>query len=113
MNIGATGKNGEDRVADFLIKQGAAVIYRNFVCKKGEIDIIAEESEYIVFVEVKTRKENSIIPFDYSIFYDFIFKVSVYNFKIYTIFTFKNSYIFHIRNESIPHISPRIGILAT
>jgi len=60
MNIGTTGKNGEDRVADFLIKQGAKVILRNFVCKKGEIDIIAEMEAYIVFVEVKTRKQNAM-----------------------------------------------------
>ena len=60
MNIGVTGKSGEDRVADFLIKQGAKVIYRNFVCKKGEIDIIAEMDSYIVFVEVKTRKQNAM-----------------------------------------------------
>lgn len=61
MNIGKTGKGGEDRVATFLRKKGAAVIKRNYSCRFGEIDIIAEYKEYILFVEVKTRKENSLI----------------------------------------------------
>ena len=59
MNIGATGKNGEDRVSEYLRRQGYKVLLRNFVCKTGEIDIIAEEDEYIVFVEVKTRRSTS------------------------------------------------------
>ncbi len=60
MNIGATGKSGEDRTASFLRKRGCAIIKRNYQCRFGEIDIIAETKEYIIFVEVKTRKENSI-----------------------------------------------------
>lgn len=61
MNIGIRGKNGEDRVANFLRKNGYAVIGRNYQCRFGEIDIIAEKDEYIIFVEVKTRKENSFV----------------------------------------------------
>lgn len=61
MNIGVTGKNGEDRVAAFLRKQGCNIIKRNHQCRFGEIDIIAESGEYILFVEVKTRKENSMV----------------------------------------------------
>ena len=60
MNIGITGKNGEDRVAAFLRKQGLTIAKRNYQCRFGEIDIIAESQEYIIFVEVKTRNENSI-----------------------------------------------------
>lgn len=61
MNIGDTGKAGEDRVAGFLRKNGWTVVKRNYQCRYGEIDIIAENEEYIIFVEVKTRKENSIV----------------------------------------------------
>lgn len=61
MNIGITGKNGEDRVAAFLRKQGLTIAKRNYQCRFGEIDIIAESQEYIIFVEVKTRKENSFV----------------------------------------------------
>ncbi len=61
MNIGKTGKSGEDRVAAFLRSKGYRVIKRNYSCRYGEIDIIAEWQEYIVFVEVKTRKSNSLV----------------------------------------------------
>ena len=61
MNIGKTGKNGEDMVAAFLRKQGLAVVKRNYQCRFGEIDIIAETKEYIIFVEVKTRKKDSMV----------------------------------------------------
>ncbi len=61
MNIGKTGRSGEDRVAAFLRRQGWGVVKRNYQCRFGEIDIIAENNEYILFVEVKTRKEGSMI----------------------------------------------------
>lgn len=61
MNIGVTGLEGEKRVAGFLRNQGFAVIKRNYTCRFGEIDIIAQNGEYILFVEVKTRKENSLV----------------------------------------------------
>ena len=61
MNIGITGKSGEDRVVSFLRKQGWGVVKRNYQCRFGEIDIIAEKEQYIIFVEVKTRKENSLV----------------------------------------------------
>lgn len=61
MNIGKTGLEGEKRVAGFLRKKGFTVVKQNYSCRYGEIDIIAENNEYILFVEVKTRKENSLV----------------------------------------------------
>mgnify|MGYP003509397425 CR=1 FL=1 len=55
MNIGKTGANGETRVASFLRKQGYKILNRNYSCRFGEIDIIAEKDGFIVFVEVKTK----------------------------------------------------------
>jgi len=49
------GKFGEDIAINYLQKQKYKVIERNFVCKQGEIDIIAKDNNEIVFVEVKTR----------------------------------------------------------
>jgi putative endonuclease len=49
------GKLGEDIAADFLKKNGYKIIKRNIHLSKNELDIIAEDDNYIVFVEVKTR----------------------------------------------------------
>ena len=54
-----TGRQGENAACDWLIKNGYTVIKRNYTTQHGEIDIIAEDEKYIVFVEVKYRK-NSI-----------------------------------------------------
>ena len=60
MNIGLIGKNGEDKACRFLKRKGYKIIERNYMSRFGEIDIIAQNKEYLVFVEVKTRGENSI-----------------------------------------------------
>ncbi|HGJ64241.1 TPA: YraN family protein [bacterium] len=49
------GDKGEDIASDFLTKKGYEVIQRNYRCRFGEIDIIAEHDGTIIFVEVKTR----------------------------------------------------------
>lgn len=61
MNLGETGKKGEDMVARFLQKKGHTIIKRNYSCRFGEIDIIAQKGELLLFVEVKTRKENALV----------------------------------------------------
>lgn len=61
MNIGKTGHIGEDKVAAFLRKRGLSVIKRNYQCRFGEIDIIAESDKYIIFVEVKTRNAGAVV----------------------------------------------------
>lgn len=49
------GAVGEKSAADFLLKNNYKIIEKNYKAKFGEIDIIAKDKEYIVFVEVKTR----------------------------------------------------------
>ena len=61
MNIGALGKKGEDMVTGFLMKNGHTILKRNYLCRFGEIDIIAKKEDILLFVEVKTRKENSLV----------------------------------------------------
>ncbi|WHH59432.1 YraN family protein [Petroclostridium sp. X23] len=51
------GALGEQEAANYLIKNHYTIIDKNFRCRLGEIDIIAREGEYIVFIEVKTRKD--------------------------------------------------------
>lgn len=52
------GRFGEDKAADYLISEGFALIERNFRCRAGEIDIIASDSDNIIFAEVKLRKND-------------------------------------------------------
>ncbi len=53
-----TGKWGEETACKFLTEKNYEIIERNFMCKQGEIDIIAydKNKKELVFVEVKTRK---------------------------------------------------------
>lgn len=50
------GKIYEEKAKKFLIEQGIKILDRNFYSKYGEIDIIVEDGENIVFIEVKYRK---------------------------------------------------------
>lgn len=56
MNTRKVGAAKETLAAKLLEINGYRVITRNFRCKLGEVDLIAEKDEYIVFVEVKYRK---------------------------------------------------------
>src|SRR5512137_1106592 len=49
------GKRGEELALRFLKKSGYKIIEQNYVCKMGEMDIIAREKDTLVFIEVKTR----------------------------------------------------------
>lgn len=49
------GMRGEAIARDWLLKHGYNVVCRNFNAYHGEIDIIADNETYIVFVEVKFR----------------------------------------------------------
>ena len=64
-----TGRQGEDMAASFLIGKGCKIIERNWRCAAGEVDLIMEDGDALVFVEVRTRSglrfgrpEESITP---------------------------------------------------
>lgn len=50
------GKEGEEKAADYLVRQGYSLRNRNWRSGKKELDIIAEKDGEIIVVEVKTRK---------------------------------------------------------
>lgn len=52
------GKMGEREAAKYLSKSNYKILQLNFRSKFGEIDIIAMHKDTIVFIEVKTRKNN-------------------------------------------------------
>ncbi len=56
MNKRETGAEWERRAADYLKAQGMEIRERNFRGRQGEIDLIGEHEGYLVFVEVKYRK---------------------------------------------------------
>lgn len=57
MNKRETGDKYETLAAEVLQNNGYRILERNFRCREGEIDLIALEDGYLVFVEVKYRKD--------------------------------------------------------
>ena len=54
------GNRGEQLVSERLREMGFIIAKRNFHSRFGEIDIIAENNEFVLFVEVKTRARNAL-----------------------------------------------------
>lgn len=53
------GRAGENRAAAYLKRQGMKVIARNWRTPFGEADVVAKDGDTVVFVEVKTRTNDS------------------------------------------------------
>lgn len=49
------GAQKEAFVCEWLERRGYQIVARNFRCRNGEIDIVAKEGGYLVFIEVKYR----------------------------------------------------------
>jgi len=49
------GARGEDAAVELLRAGGYRIVARNHRCPRGEIDVIAEKDDLLVFVEVRTR----------------------------------------------------------
>jgi len=58
INKSKIGKEQEEVAINYLKKKGYKIIHKNYSCKLGEIDIIAEYKNVVVFVEVKYRKSD-------------------------------------------------------
>ena len=64
------GRWGEKRCEKFLKNKGLKTLTRNFSCKTGEIDLVMVDSDRtIVFVEVKTRADETFGPPEQSVTY--------------------------------------------
>lgn len=90
------GRKGEDTVAEFLRSKGYFIAARNFKSAHGEIDVIAENEKFVLFVEVKVRS------FDAGYFPN---EAVTYAKKQHIIYTAKN-YIY----KSHTHLIPRFDI---
>ena len=49
------GDAGEGAAAEMLRSRGYRIVARNHRCRRGEVDLIAEKGELLIFVEVRTR----------------------------------------------------------
>lgn len=67
MNKRKIGKTFEDLVSKHLKEEGFTILGQNFTMRGGEIDIIAQELDEIVFVEVKSLSQNSYISLEETI----------------------------------------------
>ena len=56
------GRWGEAQVADWLRARGWRLAAAGWHCRYGEIDLIAENDKYIIFTEVKLRKNDCFAP---------------------------------------------------
>ena len=52
------GAWGEALAAGYLRKKKYTILYSGFRCRYGEIDLIASNKKYLLFVEVKLRKSS-------------------------------------------------------
>ena len=58
MKTSRQGKIAEDEACQFLQKQGLKLVEKNYRCRTGEIDLIMQDKEELVFVEVRFRAKN-------------------------------------------------------
>ena len=59
MLSGEKGAQAEEKAADYLRSLGCSILERNYRSRLGEIDIIAQDGEGVVFVEVRSRARSS------------------------------------------------------
>ncbi|MBI5919522.1 MAG: YraN family protein [Nitrosomonadales bacterium] len=56
--MSSRGDEAEQRAADFLTRRGLRLLARNFRCRYGEIDLILQDGDTLVFVEVRLRSRS-------------------------------------------------------
>ena len=111
------GKIGEIVSCKYLENNQYQIIQKNYVCKEGEIDIIAKEKNEYVFIEVKTRKNKKFgYPIDaitnckkkhiYSSAKNYLYCNSLFNelirFDVIEVYYIKNKFlIHHLKNVEI------------
>jgi putative endonuclease len=64
---GNTGRKGEEQAAKILEEKGMRILTRNFRSRTGEIDLIAQDGDTIVFVEVKAWSALDYGELQYSV----------------------------------------------
>ncbi len=58
MKTSQQGQIAEDEACKFLQKHGLKLVEKNYRCRTGEIDLIMQDKEELVFVEVRYRAKS-------------------------------------------------------
>jgi putative endonuclease len=53
------GEAAEQLAAAFLQRQGLKITHRNYRCRFGEIDLVAQDGKTLVFIEVRSRRSEN------------------------------------------------------
>ena len=61
------GHWGEEVAAGYLRRQGYTILHRNYRVGHRDLDIVALRDDVLVFVEVKTRRENSLVDAELAV----------------------------------------------
>jgi putative endonuclease len=56
--VNQKGVEAERLAAHYLVEQGLRIIEKNWVCKQGELDLIAMDGAVLVFIEVRMRQSS-------------------------------------------------------
>lgn len=67
MNRKELGDLGERWAREYLAERGYRIRETNFRCRKGEVDIVAQDGDCLVFVEVRTRSGPAFGPPEESV----------------------------------------------
>lgn len=99
MNTKEIGNAGEQEATDFLTAKGYAIVDRQVIIGRVEVDILAMRANRIILVEVKTRKEGHFDD-DFAINRE----------KLYRLSRAADSYI---RSRNLPHEAQIDAVLIT
>ncbi|MEH6358225.1 MAG: YraN family protein [Pseudomonadales bacterium] len=55
-NSNTIGKQAEHEALNFLKQQGLKLLDKNYHCRQGEIDLVMQDEQTLVFIEVRYRK---------------------------------------------------------
>lgn len=72
MSTTETGRNAEEKVAEFLRREGHKIIAKNWRTRWCEIDIVSTYKNTVFFTEVKYRRQN-----DWGSGFDYITKAKL------------------------------------
>jgi putative endonuclease len=82
------GRWGEEQARNYLLENNYYLIEENYSNRWGEIDLVVSKGDFIVFVEVKTRRSNKFGPPEASVNYKKQSKIR----KMATFFTLRSNY---------------------